>query len=512
MKKIVYIPILTILIAFLLMSCEDVLNKENLTAVNPSDVWSKSSLAQAYLDDIYAGLMPGNPNSQDNSTDEQVAYQRQSSGWMQGTATSDSWDGFGAYGMIRTINIFLGNIDGATFEETTKSKMKGQALFWRAWCYYGMVKGHGGVPLILEAQQPTDDLASLAMPRNKTSECVTQIIKDLDDAIALLPGSWDGNDMGRIDKGAVMAFKGRVLLFFASPLFNQLGGVASWQKAYDANKAAVDFLVARGTGLYYPYGKIWDDELNKEVIMVRRFNYPQTTYFQGGIMPLNLGGGDDCGYEKPSLEVVNAFPMKDGSSWDPATMSYDTLFKHRDDRFYASIYYNGDPNPYTAEMIKQKTYLWTYFHVISNYYGNIGIEGTHNPVTLDALWSSSSFYRMKAVDKDLLQGQMSRADVDWPEIRYAEVLMNYGECANELNKTSEALDVLYKIRARAGSMREQTTNTGLLLPQQTEYGKFIRKSVSSNFVLRINDLMIFAVGRCLVTCVLFPRDMVLPSC
>ena len=35
MKKIVCIPILTILIAFLLMSCEKVLDKENLTAVKP---------------------------------------------------------------------------------------------------------------------------------------------------------------------------------------------------------------------------------------------------------------------------------------------------------------------------------------------------------------------------------------------------------------------------------------------------------------------------------------------
>jgi hypothetical protein len=296
---------------------------------------------------------------------------------------------------------------------------------------------------------------------------VTQIIKDIDDAIALLPDSWTGSNIGRIDKGAAMAFKGRVLLFFASPLFNGLNGVASWQKAYDANKAAKDFLDAKGKGLYAPYSKIWDDELNKEVVMVKRFNYPESTYFQGGLMPLDWSK-DDVGYDRPSLELVNAFPMKDGSAWDPAKMAYDTLFKYRDDRFYANIYYNGSPNQYLAGMRASNTYLWTYFTTITNLYGKTGLEGSHNQITKDPLWSNSSFYRIKAIDKTLVQGTVSNAGVDWPEIRYAEVLMNYGECANELNKSSEALDVLYKIRARAGILPGAGSKYGVTASTQTD--------------------------------------------
>ncbi|MBN2814386.1 MAG: RagB/SusD family nutrient uptake outer membrane protein [Bacteroidales bacterium] len=467
MKKTLYITIIAVLTGFVWTGCNDVLDKENLTAVNPSDVWSNASIARAYLDNIYASSMPGNTASSDNGSDEEVPYQRQTNGWLRGTATFDSWDNFGQYNNIRTINILLDNIDGATFDDQSKSYIKGQALFFRAWCYNSMVRGYGGVPLILSAQAPTDDLASLAMPRNKTSECVTQILKDLDDAIALLPDSWSGNDVGRIDKGAAMAFKGRVLLFFASPLFNGLGGVATWQKAYDANKAAKEFLDTRGNGLYTPYSKIWDDELNKEVVMVRRYNYPQATYFQGGLMPLNWSK-DNVGWDRPSLELVNAFPMKDGSKWNPTTMAYDTLFKHRDDRFYANIYYNGSPNQYLAGMRADNTYLWTYFNSISNYYGNTGLEGAHNQVTTDPLWSNSSFYRIKAIDKDLVQGTVYNADVDWPEIRYAEVLMNYGECANELNKTGEALDVLYSIRERAGILPGVDNHFGIIAATQSE--------------------------------------------
>nr|WP_199080027.1 RagB/SusD family nutrient uptake outer membrane protein [Pedobacter sp. ASV19] len=459
MKKIFILPILIALVS-LFGGCKKVLDKDNLTAVNPSDVWTNANIARAYLDNIYDGLMPGNPAGSANGTDEGVAYQKQTNDWLMGTATYDSNDDFGKYDKIRTVNLLLDNIDKASFDLTSRNHIKAQALFWRAWAYYGLVKNYGGVPLILTAQVPSQDLSTLAMPRSKTSECVTQIIKDLDDAIALLPAVWTSGDVGRIDKGAAMAFKGRVLLFFASPLFNPSNDQAKWQTAYDANKAAKEYLEGQGKGLYNDFSKIWDDELNKEVVMVRRFHYPEAAYDQSGLIPLDFSGGS-VGQDRPSLELVNAFPMKDGSAWNPATMSYDTLFRNRDDRFYASIYYNGSPNQYVKGMRDRNTYLWTYFYSISNYSGQSGLEGSHNQITPDPLWSNSSFYRVKAIDKTIDRDNVGHAGLDWPEIRFAEVLMNYGECANELNKSNEALSVLYKIRARANIQPGAGGNYGI---------------------------------------------------
>jgi len=453
----------TVLSCILLLgSCKKVLDKTNFAAVTPEIAWSDAKFATAYLNDIYAVMMPGNPTGSGNGTDEGVPYQKQTNNWFLGTATFDSFNAFGQYSNIRTINILLENIDKAKFDEANRKSIKGQGLFWRAWAYYAMVNAHGGVPLILKAQEPSVDLTSLALPRNKTSECVTQIIKDLDDAISMLPESWSGEDIGRIDKGAAMAFKGRVLLFFASPLFNGLGGVANWQKAYDANLAAKNFLDTHGKGLMTPYNKIWDQELNQEVVMVRRYNYPQATYFQGGLIPLDFSK-DDVGYDRPSLELAKAFPMKDGSSWSDSPRLIDTLFKSRDDRFYETIYYNGSPYQYLSAMKAANTYLWTYFDKVTDYDSNTGIAGQHNQLTPDPLWSNSSFYRIKAIDKVNIKdkGSVYNAAVDWPEIRYAEVLMNLGEAANELNKTNEALDVLYAIRKRANILPGVANNYGI---------------------------------------------------
>ena len=63
-------------------------------------------------------------------------------------------------------------------------------------------------------------------------------IKDLDDAIALLDNK---STDGHIDKCVAMSFKGRVLLYWASPQFNRTNDVSRWTTAYNANKDAINF-------------------------------------------------------------------------------------------------------------------------------------------------------------------------------------------------------------------------------------------------------------------------------
>jgi len=96
--------------------------------------------------------------------------------------------------------------------------------------------------LILEPQNLKDDLFVV---RNKTSECIAQIIKDLDGAInSNLPWSWQGNEAGKLTKAAAVALKARVLLFYASPQYNRPGtrDAQRWETAYTANKQAKDQL------------------------------------------------------------------------------------------------------------------------------------------------------------------------------------------------------------------------------------------------------------------------------
>jgi hypothetical protein len=62
----------------------------------------------------------------------------------------------------------------------------------------------------------------------------------------------------------------------------------------------------------------------------------------------------------------------------------------------------------------------------------------------------SGFFIRKASDLSLLQSEVQQYDVDFIVMRFAEVMLNYAETANETGKTEDALAVLKAIRARAG--------------------------------------------------------------
>ncbi|MBX3257816.1 MAG: RagB/SusD family nutrient uptake outer membrane protein [Chitinophagaceae bacterium] len=434
------------LLVVMLAGCNP-LDKSNLESLNGEDVWTNPKVAEAYVNDLYALFMPGN-FAVGRITDETMVvngeYAESLSSYLNGTMTSDTYNDF-PYENIRKINIFLAQIDQALFEENIKKSLKGQALFWRAWAYFRMVKAYGGVELILSPASP-DDSESIFVPRSKTSDCITQILKDINDAIPLLEPL---SNEGRIDKAVAMSFKGRVLLYWASPQFNRSNEVARWNAAYEANKEAVEYLDAHGKGLYENYKELWTDEMNKEVIMVKRFQYPgfANGYSQACMRPLLYARG--CvGANIPSLELVNAYPMKDGSKYDPSTMDYRTLFQNRDERFYASIAYNGAV-PFLAEMFGKEN-MWTYFYDADGD-PSTGINGKEARAdNSENLYSHSGFYPAKMLDRTITRTTVEDGQVDWIEIRYAEVLMNMAEAANEIGNTPEALDVLYRIRDRAG--------------------------------------------------------------
>lgn len=446
------------LFCLLILAGCDPLDKTNLEALSSEDILTNPNVAEAYVNDMYANFMPST-FSVGRQTDETMVingeYAAGLSDYLKGTLTADTYNDF-PYENIRKINIFLAQIDNATFDEATKKKLKGEALFWRAFAYFRMVKAYGGVELILKPEPPSNQDA-IFVPRSKTSECIAQIVKDLDEAIPLVERV---STIGRIDKGAAMSFKGRVLLYWASPQFNRANDLARWTAAYNAGKEALAFLDANGKGLYANYKDLWTDEMNKEVIMVKRFQYPgfANGYSQAGMRPLLYSRGA-VGDNIPSLELVNAYPMKDGSRYNPATMDYRTLFQNRDKRFYASIAYNG-ADPFLAEMFGKEN-MWTYYYDAD---GNpaTGINGKEARAdNSENLYSHSSFYPVKMLDRNITRTTVEDGQVDWIEIRYAEVLMNMAEAANEIGKPEEALAAMYKIRSRAGIDPGARANYGI---------------------------------------------------
>lgn len=430
----------------ILGSCTKVLDKKNLGAVDEDDVWNDLNLATAYTNNLYGQSLPGWSTEFGDYTEESDG----GGGYMYGQLTENSVN-YWPYGQIRDINLLLANIDGGSLKESEKSPLKGQAYFFRAWNYFEMVKRYGGVPLVLTPQELTDDLL---VRRASTTETMQQIIVDLDSAIANLPvvgASSQSLNNGRVHKGTAMAVKGRALLFFASPQFDPTQAAGRWQAAYEANKAAKDYLVAQGFGLYQSFGGLWFNEMNREVIFVRRYEFTTGVAmsfhnWSASTRPLDVSQGATGG-NRPTWEMVKAFPMKDGKQInDPSsTYQYDAVhfWRNRDPRFNETIVYNGAPWGLGISAPDPGRLQYTY----------VGAE-TNSPTL-------TGFYMRKAIDSTQTSIEAFNSGTDWIELRFAEVLTNLAEAANEIGKTGEGYAEIAALRARAGVDRGANNLYGL---------------------------------------------------
>lgn len=458
MKSInIYISFLVVVVA---VGCNKVLDKQDLAKIPPDLVFSDSNIARLNLDNIYEVNLPvwGGGSNIGNLSGLHGELSEEGSGeskYFEGTVGLSDVTDFGTrleaannYARIRTINMFIEAMRATDFEESTKDSYKAQALFFRAWRYFDLVRIYGGVPLVLsplEAVGPEAKEAAL-LPRNTTAECIKQIVADLDTAISILPGKYSNaaTDWGRITKGAAAAFKGRVLLTYASPQFNPNNLADRWQAAYDANLQAKTILNANGFGLHASYDNMWFQEQNNpEGVMITGYNdktgdqVSKNNGYDNSTRPSYLGTGG--GSNQPSWELVRAYPMRDGKKISEAgtyTYSDQQFYKNRDPRFDKTIAYNGCTWPINGNSNYR---LWTY--LVSN--KSVEVKATN-----------TGFYLRKAIiTGTAINNDPKYVGTDWMEIRYAEVLLNLAESAAGIGKVGQAEEGyqgIIAVRKRAG--------------------------------------------------------------
>ena len=487
MKKHTYIKALLAL-ALLGTGCSDKFleEKRDLGAVN-EEVFQDPVLGQAYIDYVYGLFLPANNGTgfvatNDNTdngsynmvfaqtTDEfggetdynkpwgNISYQNNHVNKYFGQRMTASV-GNNTWTRMRQINLFLTEVDKYNMPEEAKNKLKGQMYFWRGWQYYELMKLYGGVPLVLTAQNPTfENNDENSVPRSSTSATVEQIIADLDSAMALLPGRWSGADWGRITSGAAAAVKGRMLLTWASPLFNPNDDIDRWQRAYDANLAAKELLEENGFGLFQEgnlangeaWGNMWmKEEGNPEAVIVYGFNknpfgsnITKNSGWEQEIRPRNIHGS---GSISPTKQIVEGFPMKDGKAINDASSAYtydaNKFYKNRDPRFYQSFAYNGAVWPYGDN---ENYTVWTYFWKPKTGEAN-------KPTEIDGA-NGSGIYVRKGSNLTAKDGvnNFKECGTDFMELRFAEVILNLAESAIGVNKLNEGLQGIEAIRERAG--------------------------------------------------------------
>ncbi len=427
-------------LALLMFSCDDVLTDvKNLGSYPEEGTFNDEQTINAFLSNVYAGTLSGWPVGSGNNADESGGIVP--ADWI---TTSNGAFNYWPYDVIRKVNILLKEVPAGKIPEAKKAVYIGQAKFLRAFLYFKMVYYYGGVPIIDKPLALTDDLL---VKRNTTAECFNFILKDLDEAASMVPAKYSGSDRGKIDQAAIKAFKGRVLLYKASPQFNSANpyGNSNWTAAYDANKAAKDFLDANGYGLLENYVNVFETEGHKENILSVVYKNPAKANGRGedAVRPLsesrNATGGD-----QPIWALAEAYPMKDGKKPGDATSAYtydvQSFWKNRDPRFAANLVWNGEVYELSG-IAGRRQYTMSGIAKSMDAFGFI-VQG-------EAHYRTGLFCR-KGIMEQLPITLVATNDLDWPEIRYTEVLFNYAEACNETNHASDAVEVLKSIRKRAG--------------------------------------------------------------
>jgi hypothetical protein len=358
---------------------------------------------------------------------------------------------------VAKCNLAIKNLPNSkNISDAAKKEMLGQFYALRGMMYFGLTKIYGGMPLVLEPQDPQN----LTLEgRKKASVMFDQIIKDYDAAIQNLEGvTYDaGTERGKLTKVAVMCLKAQALKWWASPLFNKGNDAGRWQKAFEATEQAYNACIAANFKLMADYSKIFQTEgtANSEAIIVRSYSSTQPKKFQNvesRCRPSSEGGSPSDVYN-PSKQMLDAYLMKDGRpiSASSATYPYDDVvfWANRDPRFDATIAFNGSVWPLSGKTSRKQ---WTY-----------------DKATVDgATESSKAFYVKRFSSPTLAKGNVAAANdlggngYDWIELRLAEVILDYAEVANETGNLTLAKDMVRQIRKRAGIV-EGTADYGLAL-------------------------------------------------
>lgn len=432
------------------VSCtKQVLDKRDRTGLGP-ETWDNESTATLFLNRCYSVIMPNWPANAGTTTLPYAIHNTNdesntigSTAILYGTLAQDGVTDFGtvsgngalAYVNIRRVNILLTSIDKGTLPEDVKTRIKAEAYFLRAWNYFNLVKMYGGVPYLTKPQDWLEE--GIEVPRDKTSACIDSLVKDLDRA-ALAPkqsiATQAAGNRGRITRGAAMALKARVLLYWASPQFNPTNDVTRWENAYQANRAAYDSLLLDGHALFNNFANVLTDESasNRELIMIRSYDgINLSNSFENSARPSSEGSGG--GYQ-PTWDLVQAFPMKNGLLPTDPGSGYDPIYfwKNRDPRFDATVVYNGAVWGLSAQPTRKQ---WAY---------------TGTPNNPEATVSTTGFYCRKGVNTATLRVNSANGTTDWVEIRLAEVMLNLAESANASGRIAEAYQMLTTLRARAG--------------------------------------------------------------
>lgn len=326
---------------------------------------------------------------------------------LTSTTPSSDFTWSQAYQGVFRANQVLKNVPDIEMDNDLKARLIGEAKFLRSHYYFKLVKLFHNVPLILE---PIEDPDKYYQPQADPQDVWAQIIKDLKDAQAALPKTYDSSNLGRATWGAATAYLGKAYLF-----------------NHDFQNADTEFKKIIDSGLYSLVPNVrWngdgDHENNAESIWEIQFSKDV------GGTEIGWGGTPSPTWGERQARSITFAPV--GYGWadtQPSRFLYNafkseqTVNGNDDPRLHATMFYST-PN--------------------MTVYGD-DFNTVYAADTTQLFWRKYESDTPGGVETDQGSGINFRA------MRYADVLLMYAETRNELGDQLTAAKYIQMVRDRA---------------------------------------------------------------
>jgi len=297
---------------------------------------------------------------------------------------------------ILSSNIIIKTAPTLNIDDTLRNRSLGEAYFLRAHYYFILVRFFGDVPLVTEPQDVNGDLYPARAPK---TEIYKLIISDLEKAIQFLPTKqqYGDSDKGRASKGAAIGALAKVYLT-----------LGQWQKVVD--------LTTQLEGMGYALNTDYSDNfnINKENSVESLFEVQYAS-----------DGGYDFWSNENQASWTSTFMGPRGANfvgggwgWNQPTQEFVNSYEAGDKRKEKTIFYEGCPDYDGKE-----------------YEANYSLTGYNVKKFLVPLSAFPSY---------------DNSPLNFPIMRYSEVLLMKAEALNELGQTSLAIVPLNLVRGRAG--------------------------------------------------------------
>ncbi|MEN6454801.1 MAG: RagB/SusD family nutrient uptake outer membrane protein [Prolixibacteraceae bacterium] len=392
------------------------------------------------------------------------------SSWVR---ASEQWNTL--YTAIGRANNLLANIDNkeAVISETMRNRIKGEALFIRAYAYFTLTYLMGDVPLITSPQKYEELLVS----RTPKTEVINHIIDDLKSAETLLPSvkTYRGTkNLGRVSMGAAKSLLGKIYIY-----------EKRWQEAKDKLLEVIssgDYVLSPNfSDQFWPAGENGPEsifELQYENYDTGSSDANKYVTFIGFTNLSNTAFSDGYNYINPTQYFADLYETKNGYK---VNSTFNEVVVTSPYRTWVYNYNCIDPsfNPALPFDNRDPRLKWTIWYedtpYITEFMSRTGMTG----VNFKSRYIPESNYASVKYNIGKV-GLAAKSPMNMIIIRYADVLLLYAEANIELNNLTEAVKYINMVRQRPSVMMPTVEQVGTITgtpiaTDKLELTNFLRK-------------------------------------